>query len=215
MKGSPHCPRCRGAVNPPGLWSDSWQCPLHGSVVPLHPPVQPTADLLIGEANRAHVPLWTPWPLPRGFVVTGMAHAGDDHSGTRATALALSGPDPLGGGMGEIVLVAEEPGIGLGASFAGMPGPDPGEAVDGPPHATVQADSRECPLWCVTGGADRAVYVGEAFACWLWLVFWPSSSAALLLEDLHLEDLRALQGEVAMLPFGALTPRLAAGSTAA
>src|ERR671916_137230 len=73
-----------------------------------------------------HMPLWCPWPLPPGWMVTGVGWAGDDRIGVRATALACSGPDPLGGGPADIVIVAEQPGVGLGNRFAGIPGTDPG-----------------------------------------------------------------------------------------
>lgn len=48
----------------------------------------------------------------------GGASAGDERTGARATAVALAGPSPLGG-PADLVLVAEEPGVGLGARLAG------------------------------------------------------------------------------------------------
>jgi hypothetical protein len=70
-----------------------------------------------------------PWPLPVGWLFTGVAYAGDDRHGGRATAVACSGPGPLGG-MGELILVAEELGVGLGARYAGVDGPDPGPYLE-------------------------------------------------------------------------------------
>src|SRR5689334_21062946 len=116
MRGTPTCPRCAGILRAPGLWSSSWTCGSHGDVLPQHPTGQPTVEALADLARRSHVPVWLPWPLPRGWVVTGTTWAGDDRSGPRAAAVALSGPAPLGG-MGELLVVAEEPGTGLGARY--------------------------------------------------------------------------------------------------
>ena len=76
-------------------------------------------DGLDGLLRTAGVPVWLPWPLPAGWLVTGFAGAGDERTGTRACAVALSGPNPLGG-PAEMLVVAEEPGIGLGAALAGL-----------------------------------------------------------------------------------------------
>ena len=40
-------------------------------------------------------------------------------------ALACSGPTPFSDGPADVLLIAEEPGVGLGAHFAGLAGPDP------------------------------------------------------------------------------------------
>jgi hypothetical protein len=188
--------------------SSSWECSLHGAVQPLQPPVQPCVDAVEAVVRRSDVPAWLPWPLPVGWVVTGITHAGDDRSGTRATAVACSGPAPLGGG-GDLLLVAEEPGVGLGARFAGLPGPDPGAVGEAAPaHAKLHAAGHPTAMWCVSGPADRAVFVGEALGMWLWAVLWPESAGCLLYEELMLIDLREAGQELSMLPFGALTPRL-------
>ena len=91
--------------------------------------VQPTPDVLRAAASTAGVPLWLPWPLPRGWLVTGVVTAGDERTGARATAVVCSGPAPLGG-VAELVLVGEEMGVGLGARFAGLDGPDAGLMPD-------------------------------------------------------------------------------------
>jgi hypothetical protein len=180
---------------------------VHGDVAPLQPAVQPSHEVLDAVAAAAQVPVWLPWPLPRGWVVTGVAHAGDDRTGPRAVAVACSGPAPLGG-MGELVLVAEEPGVGLGARYAGLPGPDPGDAPQAAPAGKLQADGHPTAVWCVPAPADRAAFVGEAQGCWLWLVLWPEPCGAMLLEDIELADLREVRPEVPLVPVGALTPRL-------
>lgn len=107
-----------------------------------------------------------------------------------------------------MVLVAEEPGIGLGAYFADLAAPDPGRGFDaGVPHARVEALGHPLPLWSVDAGPERAVYVGEALACWLWIVLWPASAGVLMLEDLTLIDLREV-GHDFELPYGELSPYL-------
>jgi hypothetical protein len=207
MRGPSTCPRCGIELRAPTLWSSDWWCDRHGAVLPLQPIVQPSVEVLAAAAAQAEVPLWLPWPAPRGWIVTGVATAGDERTGGRAVALASSGPAPLGG-MGELVLVSEEPGAGLGARYAGLPGPDPGLTPDGPPQAKVDAAGHPTPLWWVPGPADRAIYVGEAQGNWLWVVLWPETAGALLLEDLILADLREVGREIDLVPLGALSPRL-------
>jgi hypothetical protein len=173
----------------------------------MQPVVQPTAELLHRVASSAGVPVWSPWPLPKGWLITGLAHAGDERSGARATAVACSGPAPLGG-AGDLVVVAEEPGVGLGARFAGLDGPDPGAVPDGkPPEAKIHAAGHPTAMWAMQGADDRAVYVGEALGCWLWAVLWPESAGFLLIDEFVLTDMRELSVEVDV-PFGALSPRL-------
>lgn len=160
--------------------------------------------------RRARVPVWMPWPLPVGWLFTGVAYAGDDRSGGRATAVACSGPGPLAG-TGELLLVAEELGVGLGARYAGIDGPDPGPAIclDKPPQTKLLAAGRPTPLWHVRQAPeDRAVFVGEALGLWLWAIVWPEQSGLLLYDELVLTDLRDLGAEMELLPCGALSPRL-------
>jgi len=172
----------------------------------LQPVVQPNQEQVRTEAARAAVPVWLPWPLPRGWLVTGLAVAGDERTGARATALACSGPAPLGG-VAELVLVAEEPGIGLGARFAGLDGPDGGGIPDGrAPDAKLEAAGHPTAMWSLAAADDRAVYVGEALGCWVWAIVWPESAGFLLIDDFALRDLR--DGTVPDLPLGALSPRL-------
>nr|WP_020580209.1 DUF6758 family protein [Actinopolymorpha alba] len=195
-------------MRPPSAWEASWVCPVHGPVPPLHPFVQPSPELVRWLAARTHLPVWLPWPLPHGWVITGVGHVGSEVEGVRATVVACSGPNPLGG-AGELILVAEEMGVGLGARYAGIAGPDPGEAFGhGTPVAKVQADGRPTSLWLAGAPSDRAVYAGEAAASWLWLVFFPETAGALVVEPIELADVRALGHEVDLLPYGALTPRL-------
>lgn len=212
MKGEPTCPRCGGRVRAPGLFSDAWQCADHGPVHPMQPVVPPSAEALAVAVRRTRVPVWMPWPLPVGWLFTGVAVAGDDRSGGRATAVACSGPSPLGG-PGELLLVAEELGIGLGARYAGIDGPDPGPDlyVDRPPQVKVVAAGRPTPLWHVPGSPpDRAVFAGEAMGLWLWAVVFPEQCGLLLYDSLVLADLRDAGSEIDLVPCGALSPRILA-----
>jgi hypothetical protein len=207
MKGEPSCPRCGGPVRPPGLWNSAWQCDQHGPVAPLQPVGRPGPDGLEHIRTKAIVPMWVPWPLPTAWVITGYAHAGDDRTGGVATVVGCSGPAPLGGAA-DLVLVAESPGVGLGARLAELPGPDPGDGFDdGPPHAKLDAAGHPTPMWNVHAGPDKAVYVGEAKAAWIWAILWPAEAGVLLLENLGLDDLVDRIDGIEM-PYGALMPRL-------
>ena len=206
MKAAPACPRCGGQVREPSAWSSAWQCDLHGEVHPLRTAHSPSAEGLDGILRDAQVPVWVPWPLPQGWLVTGFASAGDERTGTRGCVVALTGPNPVGG-PGEMLLISEELGTGLGARFAGLEGPDPGHGfAAGQPQAFVQYGNHEFPLWHVEA-PDRAVYAGEMAGHWLWLVLWPDTAGMLLVEPMPLRDLRD-PGLDLDLPFGAQSPRL-------
>jgi hypothetical protein len=162
-------------------------------------------------SHGARVPVWLPWPLPASWLVTGFAEAGDDHSGIRATVVALSGPS-LTEGPADMLLIAEEPGVGLGAAFAGLDATDPGTGFDdGPPHAKIDVKGHPAALWCVGAAPDRAVYAGEALGNWLWAIVWPPDAGYLItLAELSLRDLRD-NDQALDLPFGAFSPRLGNG----
>lgn len=213
MRAEPTCPRCAGPVNAPNLWSSDWICGAHGAVLPKQPSRRPGPDGLAAVLRDARVPVWTPWPLPLGWLVTGFATVGDDRSGARATAVAVSGPG-LVSGPADLLLVAEEPGIGLGAHYAGLDGTDPGDVCAGsPPHVKldVSGPAATCghsvPMWSVNGRPDRAAFVGEAMGNWLWAVLWPADAGVLLLDGQTLLDLRE-PGMELDLPYGAHCPRL-------
>lgn len=200
------CPRCGAAVVSPSAWSSSWRCARHGDIYPLRQVQSVSAEGLAGLLRNAHVPVMLPWPLPGGWLVTGFAAAGDERTGTRGCVVALSGPNPVGG-PGEMLLVSEEPGVGLGASCAGLPGPDPGTGFPaGPPHAQVRFGNHEFPLW-TTDAPGCAAFVGELMGIWLWVLLWPDTAGTLLVEPLQLVDLRD-PGLDLDLPFGARSPRL-------
>jgi hypothetical protein len=199
-------------VRPPDLMSSDWRCSTCGPVPPLHVAEHINAEIVESVTVRSKdIPIWCPWPLPAGWMVTGVGWAGDERSGTRATALACSGPGPLGG-PADIVLVAEEPGVGLGNRYAGLAGPDPGPYLQDAlertaAHAKVKAAGWPTALWAVrTPAADRSAYVGEAKGVWLYAIAWPDSAAYLFAEDLVLHDLT--EWVPAELVYGAPSPYL-------
>jgi len=206
MMKAPICPRCQGELSAPSAWHSAWQCPLHGAVQPLRRAGLPATESLNTLLKGAVVPAWLPWPLPVGWLVTGFTGAGDDRSGTRGCVVALSGPNPAGG-LAEMLVISEEPGLGLGAGFAGLTGPDPGAGfATGPPHACVQFGLHEVPLWHVES-PGAAAFAGEVLGSWLWIILWPDTAGILLLESLSLVDLRD-PGLDLDVPFGAKSPRL-------
>ena len=190
--------------------TSSWDCERHGSVHPLHLVTRPVADAVRKVAGIAGVPLWAPLPLLPGWIVTGLATAGDERSPAKATVLALAGPSPLGG-PADLLLVAEEPGVGLGARFAGLDEVDPGLVAVGAPDAKVEAAGHPTALWRSPSAEDRAAFVGEAMGVWLWAVLWPPAAELVLLEHVILHDLRDVAHASSVdLPVGAPSPRLSA-----
>ncbi len=180
-----------------------WRCDDCGPVPPLHVADHIGQEIVESVAAQVAatgdaVPLWCPWPPPPGWMVTGVGWAGDERAGVKATALACSGPAPLGGGPADIVIVAEQPGVGLGNRLGGIPGMDPGYLLadamaaaghHSGPHAKVRAGGHPTPLWCVKSPADRSAYVSEARGMWLYAVAWPASAGYIMAEHVVLHDL--------------------------
>lgn len=210
MHPAPTCPRCGEEVRAPGLWSSAWQCARHGSIAPYTVLSHTGPDAIEHVVERARVPVWVAGGgLPAGWVCSGFAYAGDDRTGGRATVTAMSGPSPLGG-PADLLVIAEEPGIGLGARHAGIPGPDPGDGFGGGSADTkVIAAAHPTAMWNVPVASDCAAYVGEAKGLWLWALVWPESAGVLLYDGIHLNDLRdnTAAREVG---FGSISPRLSA-----
>ncbi len=180
----PVCVRCGAALR------DGGRCEDHGAVAALrtYAPLNDAAFQAVTAPGG--VPVWQLSPLPYGWSVGGMAVAGppDEPVGL---ALAWSGPSPLGDDEADLIVVAEEPGVGLGARYAGLPGLDAGDCVTGAPDEHVEVRGHPVALWCCPQAPpDRTVLVGEADGAWLWLVLWPADAEALLLEHLLLADAR-------------------------
>ncbi|PRY15140.1 hypothetical protein CLV37_10566 [Kineococcus rhizosphaerae] len=184
---------------------------MHGEVVPLQPPHPADSEHLAWIARHSDVPVWLPWPLPDGWLVTGTRCVRDDKHEAQAVVVAVSGPHhgPAGGPrVADLLLVSEQPGTGLGAHLAGRDDLDPGEGlVTGRPAVRLHAAGASTPLWSVPADGDRAVLVGEAGAVWLWALLWPATAGVTLLDDLHLVDLRDPAHELDV-PCGAPSPRL-------
>lgn len=195
------------------MWSDVWTCFQHGGVAPLHPPMLATSEMLQQVGDRSQVPLWLPWPLPAGWLVSGVQVAGDEHTGPVAAVMACSGPNPLPYGhpderSADLLLVSEQPGVGLAAHLAGLTDVDPGSAVgSGSPHLKLVVAGHDSPLWAIPVDG-LAAYVGEASGVWLWALVWPQSAAAVLLEEFQVRDARELGLLLELPPHGALSPRL-------
>lgn len=187
--------------------TSSWDCERHGAVPPLHVVARPAVEAVRKIAGGTGVPLWSPLPLLPGWMLTGLATAGDDRAPAKATVLALSGPSPLGG-PADLLLIAEEPGVGLGARYAGLADIDPGEVATGPPEAKVEAAGHPTALWRSPSADDRSAFVGEAMGVWLWAVLWPPAAELVLVEHVVLHDLRHDSHAVIDLPVGAPSPRL-------
>ena len=130
------------------MWSSAWRCDLHGEIAPLAPARLPSRDGL--RARQPHHRAGLAALAAAGGLAGQRVHrGGDERTGARASAVALSGPNPLGG-PADLLIIAEEPGVGLGAGLAGLPGPDPGDGfARRAPHATVKVANHEAPLWVV------------------------------------------------------------------
>ncbi len=190
----------------------AWRCVDCGPVPPLYTPPHIDDEVVALAVEQADgTPIWSPWPLPTGWLVTGVGWAGDGRSTARATVVALTGPAPVCAGPADVLLVAEEPGVGLGTRLAGLPGTDPGQYLAGgmeheAPPARVRVGGWPTALWPVGDRDDRSAYVGEAQGWWLFAIAWPASAGYVLAEEWRLVDLAThLPGS---LVYGARSPYL-------
>ena len=205
------CPRCSASVSDAAVSPgevDTWTCPSHGPITPLWRPVVPDYDSFADHLERSTAtPSLAPWPLPPGWIVTDFGSVAEPGRDCRATLVTCTGGNDLDGVV-ELTIVAEEPGVGIGARVAGTNHTDPGgEIGDGPPHARLRIDGRDVPLWTVLTAEsdvsfDRSVFAGEAHGRWLWVVLRPASAALLLSDVWLLQDLGSLGPELIDLPFG-------------
>mgnify|MGYP001824204962 CR=1 FL=1 len=202
MESAPTCPRCKQELTPPSLWSNEWECPVHGAVPPVHRPPTASADWMLHVCASSRVPVWMPWPLPEAWVVSDVVPVGDRVRGITAVATVLTGPSPLGG-PAEMLIVSEEPGVGFAAGTVGLDGTDPGAVVSTSPYTQVDIDDHPVPLWLVPDRRDEAAVVGERDLIWLWIVLRPATAGAMLVDRLAFADARGLGEEVRLLPYGA------------
>lgn len=203
------CPRCPTPVARAG--PDGWSCPEHGTVPPLWRPVEASYDAFADHLSRTMgFPTYLPWPLSPGWSVSDFAAAGEPER-VQATMTACSGSSELDGPV-DMLVVAEEPGTGLGARVAAIAHTDPGPEIgDGPPAVKVRIASQTVKLWPVStsvglGEWDRSVVAGEAEGRWLWIVMRPASAMLLLREDWILRDVSGLGPPLVELPFAGPRP---------
>lgn len=201
----PVCVRCGGPVGIDGR--AVWTCPTHGDVEPLHPPLPAEHHHLWDVASSSSVPVWLPVPPPHGWTTSGVRRTGGTGP-ARGVAVSLQGPG-VAARVAELVIVSEEPGVGLGAAYAGIDGTDPGPEITSLPRDTVvHVGKFPTPLWSLPV-SDRSVYIGEAAGCWIWFIAWPVGEWMVVHDGLKLLDVRHHRERLAELPTGPLTPRLA------
>lgn len=183
------CPRCREPF-PDGGPHD---CPSHGVQPPLWRPEAASYDAFTAHLQRAAgFPTYLPWPMGSGWRVSDFGVvAGDDGPAATVTCVSgTTGPD----GRVDVLVVVEEPGVGLGGRCAGLDGTDPGaDFGQGPPTVRVRVGSQGVALWPVSTAAaevelDRSVVAGEVTGRWLWLVLHPASAVLLLADEWWLRD---------------------------
>lgn len=204
------CPRCPTPVAQAGS-AGTWSCPEHGTVRPLWRAQDATYDEFVAHLERAgSFPTYLPWPLSPGWQLTDFAVVGDQR-GAAASLTCVSGPSELDGPV-DLIVIAEEPGTGLGARCAGTRHADPGHEIeDGPAALRVRLDSQPVSLWPVStsrdgGEWDRSVLAGEGQGRWLWLVIRPASAMLLLRDEWLLRDVSSLGPALVELPFGGPAP---------
>lgn len=199
------CPRCTLPVARDE--GGHWRCEIDGDVAAVAPPVEPSVHALLDHLSSVVAPTWVPWPMPAQWSLAGVSWAADFAGDVQATSTACSGPDVISG-VADLVIVCEEPGVGLGARYAGVPGLDIGTEVSGaPPALHLEVSGHATPMWWL-GGRDRDVFVGEASGRWLWLVTWPATSGAIIRDGLRLVDLHDLVAQLEMIPLNGLSTRL-------
>jgi hypothetical protein len=188
--GTSWCPRCGSDLIAPSAFDSAWRCGTHGKTLPLVRFSRLEESTIAHIRGHAEVPLWLPDPMPLGWQLAGLAAAGDSRSRYLATVAAFRGPGPLGG-IGEWLIVAEEPAIGLGASYAGSSGSTPQQSAGAMPAAKILVRGHLSSIWPVLETApDRSAYVGEAAGVWLWLIGLPADAGYAVLENLAISDLR-------------------------
>ncbi len=207
MSLSASCPRCTEPF-PSGAPGD---CAGHGRQPTLLRAGHASYDLFAEHLRSADgFPTYLPWPMGSGWRVTDFGVVVDGDRAV-ATVTCCSGATPLDGRV-DLLVVAEESGVGLGARCAGLSTTDPGAGFgEGPPTVRVRIDSQGVPLWPVStagvgGDLDRSVVAGEAGGRWLWLVLLPASAVLLLTDEWLLRDVSREGPHLVDLPFEGSPP---------
>jgi hypothetical protein len=161
--------------------------------------------------TAAAFPTYLPWPMSPGWSVTDFAAVGDPPDRASATLTCCSGTSELDGPV-DVLVVAVEAGVGLGARCAGTRYDDPGADIGRrSPTTRVRIGSQPVGLWDVStssadGEFDRSVLAGEAAGRWLWIVLRPASALLLLRDDWILRDVSAAGPQLVEMPFGGPRP---------
>lgn len=209
------CPRCPAPVSGPDI---APECPVHGRVMPLWRAADPCYDTFTLHLARSRgLPTWLPWPLPLGWQVTDFGSVGDGIRAPQASFASCGGPLDVDG-LVEIVVVTEEPGVGLAARCGGVPHIDPGRDIDDVPLTRIPVGGGSTALWVVSTSdafegvldragfdrvvLDRVVLAGEADGRWLWLVLRPASVVLALPQLGALVDVADLGPTLVSMPFG-------------
>lgn len=204
----PGCPRCTTPVARAG--TGAWTCPEHGVVPPLWRAEEASYAVFAEHLVRSRgFPTYLPWPLSPGWSVSDVAAAGEAGS-VQATMTGCSGASDADGPV-DVLVVAEEAGVGLGARVAGTRYADPGAEIGhGPPAVSVRIGREAVRLWTVStsgeGEWDRSVVAGEADGRWLWIVMRPASAILLLHDTWMLRDVSGLGAPLVDLPYGGPHP---------
>lgn len=166
--------------------------------------VDPFAAVLTDGLGQVPGPVWTPWPVPDGWRLSGVGFSPD------ATVTSWLGPSPLAGFPVEALLIADEPGSDVGSWFAGLPSRHVRtDVVSWSPYARFEVEGHHTPLWWVPDAKhDRAAYVGEFGGQWLWVVIHPAAAGTLVADSWTLVDARELGPEMAVVPVAELSARL-------
>ncbi len=196
------CPRC------PHPLSDDGVCADHGAQPPLRRPETSSYEAVALHLEGAgRFPTYLPWPMSPGWSVTDFAYV----EGPLATLTCVSGTSELDGPV-DAVVVAEEPGVGLGGRCAGLDRSDPGPAWgSGTPAVRVRIGSKSVGMWTVSvseahGEWDRSVFAGEAGGRWLWIVLRPASAMLLLRDEWILRDVSGVGPPLVEMPFDGPRP---------
>jgi hypothetical protein len=207
------CPRCTSPVQVQGA---SYRCAVHGVIEPLWRPSEADYESFAELVGRSEdLPTYLPWPMSPGWSIADFGCVGSPGR-VRATVTSTVGTSDLDGQV-EVTIVAEDPGVGLGARVSGTSYDDPGPQIsNGPPSIRVRAGGRTVPMWLVEDESRsaqdeddllaRAVFAGEAEGRWLWLVMKPASAALLLHDDWLLADVTGFGPEALEMPFGGPRP---------
>jgi hypothetical protein len=206
----PSCPRCAQPIEDR---DGRFVCRQHGDVPPLWRPVEVGYDAFADVVRQPFdIPTYLPWPMSPGWSIADFGCV-DRGAATFTTTTGSSDED----GPVELTVVAEDPGVGLGARCLGSPYVDPGPEVGvGRPMVRVRAGGRPVRMWLVDTEAidagthdplERSAFAGEADGRWLWIVLRPASAALLLKDDWLLADMSGFGPAALEMPFGGPRPQ--------